>query len=182
MPKKKIPKKNALGGELANVERVVREAVSRSTLWVYKGNDLSVEAVDGLLTYLTKNSVRGIGGKKIAILGAGNVGSKLALKLVERGAHVVVTRRNKQALNIITKALNYIKPIYTQANVVGMTDNQKAAQGADVLIGASRGTPVITAKIVRNLRPGAIIVDVGKGALYTDAIKTAVKLQVKIFA
>ena len=88
---KKIPAEMSLSGGAANVERAVREAVKKSKLWIYKGNDLSVEAVDTLLTELTKDRVRGVGSAKVTILGAGNLGSKLALKLVERGAHVTIT-------------------------------------------------------------------------------------------
>src|SRR3989338_1904678 len=48
IPNEKVPE------ILANIERVVRENVHKSTLWIYKGNDLCVDAVDGLLTQLTK--------------------------------------------------------------------------------------------------------------------------------
>ena len=93
---KKIPAEMSLLGVPANVERAVRESVKKSKVWIYKGNDLSVEAVDTLLTELTKNRVTGIGAAKITILGAGNLGAKLALKLVERGANVTVTQRKKK--------------------------------------------------------------------------------------
>ncbi|MFH1581712.1 MAG: NAD(P)-binding domain-containing protein [Pseudomonadota bacterium] len=178
---KKIPNEEAVSGDLANVERAVRENITKSKLWIYKGNDLSVKAVDGLLTQLTKNSLRGIGGTKIAILGAGNLGSKLALELVERGAQVVITRRNKKILKVITDALNHIKPRYTQAKIVGTTNNEKAAQGAKILIGATRGMPVITPSIVKKLAAGAVIVDAGKGVLCPEAIKMASDRGIEIF-
>ena len=89
--------------EPANIERRVREVIKISNLWIYKGNDLAVDAVDILITFLTKNNLRGIGGKKITILGAGNIGSKLALFLVERGTKVFLTRRNKTKLKQIEK-------------------------------------------------------------------------------
>jgi len=160
-------------GELANIERMVRENIYKSIIWIYKGNDLCVDAVDGLLTQLTKNSVRGIGGKRIAILGAGNIGFKLALRLVERGVHITITRRNKEALDTLTKALNTVKPLYTQAKVVGTTDNQEATKGVDIIIGTSHGTPLVTQEMVENLTEGAVIIDVGKGSLYPEAIEEA---------
>ena len=91
---KKVSDSMSLSGAPANVERAVHEVVKRSTLWIYKGNDIAVEAVDSLLGYLyiTKDKLRGLGGKKVTILGAGNLGCKLALKLVERGAEVTITR------------------------------------------------------------------------------------------
>jgi len=177
---KKIPNEQD-PSELANIERVVRETVNRSTLWVYKGNDLCVDAVDGLLMQLSKTSVRGIGGKKIAILGAGNIGFKLALRLVERGVHITITRRNKEALEILTKALNTVKPLYTQAKVVGTTDNQEAIKGVDIIIGTSHGTPLVTQEMVKGLTQDAIIIDVGKGFLYPEAIEEARAKNIKIY-
>ncbi len=178
---KKIPEAKSLSGDPANIERAVRESIQKSTLWIYKGNDLSVEAVDTLLTYLTRDFIQGIGGAKIAILGAGNLGAKLALRLVERGAHVTITRRKKERLDTIVQALNYIKPEYTTSMITGTTSNRKAAKNAEILIGATRGHPVITPDIVRNLAEKAIIVDVGKGTLFPEAISLAEEMDVDIY-
>jgi len=177
---KKIPNEQA-PEVLANIERVVRENVKKSTLWIYKGNDLCVDAVDGLLTQLTKSSLRGLGGKKIAILGAGNIGFKLALRLVERGAEVVITRRNKEVLEVLAKALNVVKPMYTQAKVIGMTNNQEAAKGAEILIGTSHGVAIITSGMVEDLDQNAIILDVGKGVLFPEAVAEARRRNVEIY-
>ena len=178
---KKIPAEMSLHGETANVERAVREVVQESTLWIYKGNDLTVDAVDALLTQLTKKSVRGIGGAKVCILGAGNLGAKLALKLVERGALVTITRRKQDVLEAIVLGLNYIKPSYTTSIVTGTTNNEDAAKGSEILIGTTQGNPVITPKIIETLADKAIIIDVGKGTLYPDAIEIAEKRNLNIF-
>ena len=105
----------------------------------------------------------------------------MALTLVERGAHVFLTRRDKEKLQVIVEAINYIKPVHTIARVTGMTDNEKAAQGADIVIGATDGIPVVTSKIVKNLAPGALVIDAGKGTLYPAAIRTAEKLGITIY-
>lgn len=178
---KKVSDEMSLKGEPANVERAVRERISKSTLWIYKGNDLAVDAVDGLITQLTKKEIQGVGGKKVAILGAGNLGCKLALKLVERGGHVYLTRRDKTKLNAIVKSLNIIKPEHTVAKVHGLTNNQKAAFKADILIGASQGVPLITESMIRNLNSNPIVIDAGKGTLDKKAILVSQKLGIKIF-
>lgn len=178
---KKVPNTMLLRGDLVNIERAVRESIKKSKLWIYKGNDLSVDAVDTLIMQLTKDQIRGVGAKKIAIIGAGNLGCKLALKLVERGAHVFMSRRNKEKLDTIVKAINFIKPIYTIAQVTGTTDNREAARQADILIGVSHGKAVITKDIVRGLMPEAMIIDVGKGTLDMEAIATAEELGISIY-
>lgn len=178
---KKVPDNQSRSGGSANVERAVRETVKRSKLWVYKGNDLAVEAIDTLLTHLTKDTLRGIGGKKIAILGTGNLGCKLALMLVERGGHVYMTRRNIKKLKVIVKALNYMKPRYTVARIRAITNNEKAAKGAEILIGATGGIPVITSKMLKQLAPGALVIEAGKGTFYPSALGVAEELNLKIF-
>lgn len=170
---KKVAPSMSLTGEPANIERAVRENTHTSKLWVYKGNDLAVEAVDSLLSHLFKDSTQGLGGKRVAILGAGNLGAKLAIKLVERAASVVITRRDAEKLDIITRSINIMKPVFTEAEVTSTTDNEQAAKGAQILIGATQGTPVITAAMIYSLAAEAIIIDVGKGVLFPEAIDAA---------
>ena len=43
------------------------------------------------------NDKRGIGGKRILIIGVGNIGFKLALKFVETGSEIYIYRRIKQS-------------------------------------------------------------------------------------
>ena len=90
----------------------------------YKGNDLTVDSIDCLLSQSIADSLRGMGGKKIAIIGAGNMGSKLAIKLVERAcAGCLDADGPQEKLDAIVQAINYIKPQFTFASVVGTTNN-----------------------------------------------------------
>jgi len=178
---KKIPPSKFDFGDVPNIERRVRELISISNLWVYKGNDITVEAVDALLGHFYKDNLQGLGGKKIAILGAGNLGAKLALKLVERGADVFITRRNAKKLEKISDAINLIKSQYTTAKVSWTTDNFRAAENADILIGATNGIPVITEEMIESLPPNGIIVDVGKGTISPATIKKTEKLKKNIY-
>jgi hypothetical protein len=173
---KKISPEMYEAGDVGNVERAVREVVRCSTILTYKGNDITVDSIDCLLAQLVADAPRGIGGKKVAIIGAGNLGSKLALKLVERGAHVVITRRDREKLETIVRALNYIKPEETISQVTGTTDNEEAACNADILIGMTNGIPVITPSIIEHLSSGALVMDGGKGCLFPDAIRRAEEL------
>jgi len=178
---KKVADVNSISGESSNIERAVREIVIKSKLWVYKGNDLSVEAVDTLLGYLFKDSLKGIGGKRIAIIGGGNFGSKLALKLVERAANVFLTRRDKGKLKTIVDAINLIKPRYTYAKVNCTKDNLLAANKAEALIGTTNGKAIITQEMVQSLAKNAIIIDAGKGTLTLEALKIAAKRSIPIY-
>lgn len=165
----------------ANLERTVREVIKISKLWIYKGNDLAVDAIDILITFLTKNDITGIGGKKVAIIGSGNIGSKLGLYMVERGAKVYLTRRNFQKLKQIVRTINVIKPNHTHECAHAVQSNLKASKSADVLIGSTNGIPVITKNMIKSLNQNAIIIDVGKGTVHMDAALFAEKNNIPIY-
>lgn len=156
-----------------NVERAVRESVKTSKILTYKGNDLTVDCIEGLVVQLLSTYPRGLGGKRAAIIGAGNIGSKVALKLVERGMEVTMARRNESKLSAIVTAINYIKPKETIAVVSGTTNNSAAATGANLLIGLTDGVPVITAAMIQSLAPNAVVIDGGKGCFLREALDYA---------
>jgi hypothetical protein len=166
---------------VGNVERAVRETVKKSRVLTYKGNDLTVDSIENLIVQILSTYPRGLGGKRAAIVGAGNVGSKLALKLVERGMDVSIIRRDRIKLAAIVTALNIIKPPETIAMVSAGEDNLSIAQGADLLVGLTQGTPVITMPMIDALARGAVLLDGGKGCCEPDAIRRAQEKNIPIF-
>ena len=170
---KKISREMYGDNDVGNVERALRECVKRTTILTYKGNDLTVDAIDCFLAQKVCLDYRGIGSRKVAIIGMGNIGFKLALKLVERGAHVHVVRRDINKLQIVVRALNDIKPVGTLSSVVGQPDPVVAACDADILIGLTPGTGDISPVVVDVVRDNAILVDVGKGSFSREALVRA---------
>ncbi len=166
---------------VGNVERAVREKIKRSKILTYKGNDLTVDSIENLIVQILSTYPRGLSGKKASIIGAGNLGSKLALKLVERGMDVYLTRRNKEKLFNIVTALNIIKPAETIAKVYAGEDNFSIAENADLLVGLTQGTPVITMAMINVLSPGAILLDGGKGCCDAEAISLAQEKNIPIY-
>lgn len=166
---------------VGNVERAVREHVKHSRVLTYKGNDLTVDSIEHMVVQLLSTFPRGLGGKKAAIIGAGNIGSKLALKLVERGMNVSLIRRDKVKLEAIVNALNIIKPKETIAKITAGISNQSVAEGADLLVGLTDGIPVITRDMVDLLSPGGILLDGGKGCFDFHAIKRAEEKNIPIY-
>lgn len=166
---------------VGNVERAVRETIKKARVLTYKGNDLTVDSIENLIVQILSTYPRGLSGKKAAIIGAGNVGSKLALKLVERGMDVSLMRRNKVKLAAIVTALNIIKPPETIAKVSAGEDNLSSAQDADLLVGLTQGTPVITMAMIDVLAPGAVMLDGGKGCCEPEAIGRALEKNIPIY-
>lgn len=166
---------------VGNVERAVRETVKKSRVLTYKGNDLTVDSIENLIVQILSTYPRGLSGKRAAIIGAGNVGSKLALKLVERGMDVSLIRRDRVKLAAIVTALNIIKPAETIAKVSAGEDNLSIAKGADLLVGLTQGTPVITMTMIDALAHGAVLLDGGKGCCEPEAIRRAQEKNIPIY-
>jgi len=59
--------------DVGNIERIVRGIILKSHVITYKGNDLTVDAIDFLLSQLIVD----VGGTSIAVIGCGNLGSKM---------------------------------------------------------------------------------------------------------
>ena len=167
--KKIPPKKN---GDPSNIERRVREVLKRTPMWVYKGNDLTVDAIDIFLTNFLKKSLRGVGGKKILIIGAGNIGFKIALQMIERGAKVFLCAKNKKKLKFKVNMLNSIKPIYTfeKVNAIDSKKIKNVIGSLDIIIGATNGKAVISKEMLTKLSKKTILIDLGKGTFFEDAV------------
>jgi len=112
-------------------------------------------------------------GKEISLLGLGNIGSKLALKLVECGADVHVYSRDYFKSHLITQALNLIKPIGTIATITCHREPLPASFASDVLIGATNGHPIITDEIITSVNKNCLVIDLGKNNITKSAVLLA---------
>ena len=176
--KKILPKSDEIPG---NIERRVRENIKTSKMLIYKGNDLTVDSIDLFLTYYFNDDIRGLGGKKITIVGAGNIGSKLALILLERGSKVIICRRDFKKSSLIAKTINLIKPQNTVEKVIANKNIENACKNTDILIGATNDKPAINAKMINSIKNTAIVIDAGKGTLQDKAVELAQRRNIKIF-
>jgi hypothetical protein len=165
------------GHDLGNIASGVIETVKKSKVFTFKANDLTVSAVDTLISQLKEP----LAGKRVAIIGVGNTGFKLALKLVERGCRVTITRRNRELLAKIAEVINSIKPEETISCVNYTYSNLDASVDADILIGATHGTPAVTVDMIKVMKPEGIIIDMGKGCIYPEAITFARSRGMKVF-
>ncbi len=163
--------------EEVRISNVSFQVIKKSHVFEYKPNDLTINSAWSFLS----QQLNCLDEKKICILGAGNIGSKLALKLAECGAEVSIYRRNIHKGNIIVDGLNLIKPEGITNKIELHSDAEEASSNADVLIGASNGAPIIDENIVRNLRRDCLIVDLGKNNLTENAIKIATEYSMNVF-
>jgi hypothetical protein len=146
----------------------VISSVKKSKIKTYKGNDITVLACDLLI-----NELKGdLKGKKVSIIGAGNLGLKVAITLAERGANVYISRRDAKTDSLAT-ALNIIKNRYASGMIFSENNLALSARNADVLIGFTQEYPVINGDIIASLKKDALILDGGIGTVTEDAVSAA---------
>lgn len=159
--------------DAGNVERTARQIVKHTKVLTYKANDLVVDSIDAFLAQKYEGDERGVGGKKVAVVGLGNIGFKLALKLTERGAETHVVRRHTAKLRTMVDALNMAKPYGTIAKVFGTSKIEEAVLNADVVIGLTPGTQDVQPEMIELVKPNAILIDAGKGSFSPEAVSCA---------
>ena len=169
------PKLNV--AETGNLSKICFQKIKKSRILEYKPNDITVNATWSFLS----QKLNFLSGKKVSILGSGNIGSKLALKLVECGVSVSIHRRNTHKGYGIAQGLNFIKPENTVSNITFHENILQTSFMSDVLIGASNGVPIINVDIVKSIKNDAIIVDLGKNNLTEDAIQHALDQNIEIY-
>jgi len=178
---KKISDKYSINKAPSNIERAVKETVVDSQLISYKANDLTVDAADSFIAEYFLTDISGIGGKKTAIIGAGNVGSKIGMKLVERGSDVTLYRRDVKKLDLIVDYINSTKSKYTVARAYGSHSALEASNKADILIGSASGVAVINEEIISSIDDKTLIVDAGKGSIGRDALLLAHSRKIEVY-
>ncbi len=158
-----------LNHEKWNLSAACSAVVKRADCFEYKSNDMTVE---GLWYYLA-SGLRGLNGRKIAIIGGGNIGFKLSIKLVESGCDVQFVRRDASKGKALASAVNLIKPPATMATVQFNSDPVNASKDCDAIIGCTDGKSAITLDMVRAMKSDGFLVDVGKGSIVPDGVKLA---------
>ncbi|OGY46848.1 MAG: hypothetical protein A2840_02720 [Candidatus Buchananbacteria bacterium RIFCSPHIGHO2_01_FULL_47_11b] len=162
--------------EMGNLSAACAMHVTKSDLHEYKPNDMTVDAVWHALAM----QLGILSGKKVAIIGAGNIGFKLALKLVESGCTVDIVRRDQARGTLMADLINTIKPKSTIAKAHYNLDALQASVFADAIIGCSNAMPVITWEMMQAMKPDGLVIDVGKGTIFNDALIKGVQGNIKI--
>ena len=150
-----------------NLERLSVELIVKSKLFFYKGNDLTVDSIDSFIFQFYKSSKQLLGGKNILVVGVGNVGFKIALKLVERGANVFLKSRDHEKAKLLADTINLIKPSETISRV----QSHSIEVDYDTVILSHLKPLTDNDNVVKSLHSHALIIDVGKGCLTSHQIE-----------
>lgn len=152
----------------SSFQEIVKSKVKKSGIISIKPNDFTVDALDSLISHLFPLEC-----KNILVVGVGNVGSKIVLRLVERGHRVILNSIDSEKTKKIVDAINLIKPKFTKGKAIFSEDKVESSRNIDMILGCSPGIPVITLEMIRSMNREGVIIDVGNGTIEKDAIKFA---------
>lgn len=164
--------------KLKNFSEFVKQIskyVTKSKILLFKNNDLTASSADILISKIYND----ISDKKISIIGAGNIGSKLSLKLAERGAKVYLASEDIKKTKSVTKCINSLKSKYSTGTIFAK-DLQQIAKNTDLLIGLTPISDIINSKMIQAINDNGIIIDGGVGNISRHAIKEAAKKGIQI--
>jgi len=164
--------------KINSILSAVCSIIKKDRIIEYKPNDLTVDAVWSFLSAKLNH----LSGKNIAILGCGNIGSKLALKLAESGVNVIMMRRNSLKGESIVNAINLIKPSASSGLATYSSSAVQASEFCDVVISAANAnTPIVTWDVINSMSKDGFVIDIGKGNVSPDVVKNSFKHNIEIF-
>lgn len=162
--------------EFGNLTTVLKSRIKNIPILEFKPNDITVEHS----WHVIRDHFKVLSKKKIAIFGAGNIGFKLGLKLVESGVNVRLFRRTIEKCMHISNTINLIKPVSTLAESNFSNSPISACYGADGIIACANEKSVIKEDYLKSIKPNGIIIDLGKGNLDKKAVIYAKKKNIKV--
>lgn len=159
---------------LTDMEERAEKLIQKTPIVRIKPNDITVMALDLWIALL----VPIIQGVSILVVGAGNIGSKIALVLAERGAMVKLLDQDAAKLDRIVSGLNEIKRGHGS---IDTTDENNPAIGSSIILGCTPGVSAVTAAMIKQAGNDCIVIDVGNGTLFPEAIESAHRRGLRVF-
>ncbi len=160
---------------LSEFSRVALKHIKNSAIHFYKPNDITVDALDEFIACLCGD----LEGCSVVVVGIGNIGAKISLRLSERGAKVFLFGREKEKLLAIIKGLDLVKR--GNGSLTVMNDLEMECNEVTLLLGCTPGIPVIDETAINSLSPNSIVIDVGNGTISDGGIKAAVGKNIRIY-
>lgn len=174
--KKIEPARYASPDDSGNLEGEILDVVKKSKVIDFKANDITVNALDIFIS----NKLMGVAQRKVAVVGVGNIGFKLALKLLERGCWINLYRRDQVKLKLQTACLNMTKPKGTLATVTACRTLLECISDVHMVVATADSSNIISLKDLKTLKNDPILVDCGKGCFADEVcnVKTVYRTDV----
>tara|TARA_B110000483_G_scaffold25820_1_gene30748 strand:- start:3972 stop:4997 length:1026 start_codon:yes stop_codon:yes gene_type:complete len=161
--------------ESVNIYNLCKKMFSKEKIVSYKPNDITVEACWNQVFNFSSQIKN-----KVLIVGIGNIGTKLAIKLYESGLNIYATRNNhlmgKNTIKFIKKFIkksdNFIKYEKSFDNVLN---------DVNVIISCASKNHIIGINSVKKIKSSSVIIELGKNNLTPDAVNLARRKNITTF-
>jgi NAD binding domain of 6-phosphogluconate dehydrogenase len=150
-----------------NIQSQIIKTVRKSEIVHYKANDITVNATDIFISNRLMHKLPITAG----IIGLGNVGFKIALKLLERGFGIKAYRRDAAKLQTEVNCLNDIKPKGTKSEAIFCTTKKECVSDVDVILGVTDTSAVVTEEDIKIAKKDVLLVDCGKACFTEEACR-----------
>lgn len=163
--------------ELGNISAAIAGHVEKTKIRYYKANDLIVDAAWNFLIARYGE----LSGKKIVLVGLGNIGFKLALKLVESGVSIKIVGGDKERCERSVQTIMAIKNLGTLATVSLAENKEFELLNADCVVLAANESAVFGLGDIKILKQDSLIVDIGKGNISSEAVEYGIEFGIDIW-
>ena len=172
------------GGEgIFNLERLSSDIIKQTKIYRFKGNDLTTNSVEDFIHNILHRKGKLMGGNNVLIIGLGNLGFKLSLRLVEVGMNIYVNNRTVSKIDNIIETINLVKPKETIATVRKFDESEIAEvlPKIDFVILCTTSIVVDFKKYIEHFRSDVTILDVGKGCISNEVIAYLKKSSIIVY-
>jgi NAD binding domain of 6-phosphogluconate dehydrogenase len=166
-----------------NLERLSSEMLKKSKVFRFKGNDLTTNSIEDFIHNILDRKGKLFGGHNVFIIGLGNLGFKLTLRLVELGMNVFVKNRSLTKINNLLETINLIKPQETIASAKTLIESEipQILPRIDFLILCTTSIVDDFEKYLDYLSSDITILDVGKGCISSHVVDCLKKRNILVY-
>lgn len=179
--KKSISTNSSYG--IFNLERLSSEIIKQTKIYRFKGNDLTTNSIEDFVHSILLRKGKLMGGNNVLIIGLGNLGFKLTLRLVELGMNIYVKSRTALKIDNLLETINLIKPKETIASARKFEESEIAAVLPKIDFVILCTTTIVSdfEKYTEYFGSDIIILDVGKGCISNEVIEHLKKRNIVVY-
>ena len=152
---------------MGNIELLVNDILDKKKVIYIWPNSMTVDACIGLIN--KKDKLLSL--TNIGIIGIGNIGYKLALRLVEAGSRVSISSQNYENTLQLATSINQVKPKTTVAAPTPLRDTHTCVANKDIVFICTGGNLQINKLFANSLKENAKIFSLSKLHISEDIQK-----------
>ncbi len=166
-----------------NLERLSSEIIKQTKIYRFKGNDLTTNSIEDFVHSILQRKGKLMGGNNVFIIGLGNLGFKLTLRLVELGMNIYVQNRTASKIDNLLETINLIKPKETIASARKFEESEIAAVLPKIDFVILCTTTIVNdfEKYIKYFGSDITILDVGKGCISNEVIEYLKKRNIVVY-